>query len=597
MRRYHTEKRNQGIATTGDQNKVVQRPPQPTQNQPMIIEWATPISSIQSSGTSSQAPLNTPGSRTAPRFSIGTNRTVEHSLHCLCSSANGKQSLQSSECICVQAQPHAGLQPAFQGEFPVKNRSLQFLQFSIHEVARLNIPMGMQAEISWFTQATVNPAFFHGTLLLGATHRALTLDQASPFPPECYYHQAEAIRHIIANLENPEAQLHEGNIAAVACLAAFETAISGAANEPVHIDGLERLITVRKARKQEGLAGYLQNLIQWVDVSHASANLTRPRFLSIQANCPIPPKATLDDEIRLLDVLNSQYPSTFPSSPVTIYEGMDGITAYIFHRVRQLSSLASQIKAYNPRAEATEDLRQQYTQGMLLLEGQVNASIWSLIRNNVRQYGSATQPRADDTVRSCTRTWHGTCLLYIHLFLRRAQPGPRNVVISKVATRVKYSLRILSETELWVSFPKPFLLWVLCVVGVAESGIGQVTATVGITADRIWLLQMLGKLRGIMGLQSWEEARGIVTQFAWVEHLCDAPSRTLWEDSDRFLMELSGMSEIASGEKWSAPLDASSLYGPNPPNHVIDAEQAVISKPSKEFTYLDREDPGVLLSV
>ncbi|KAL5327876.1 hypothetical protein ACEPPN_005582 [Leptodophora sp. 'Broadleaf-Isolate-01'] len=477
-------------------------------------------------------------------------------------------------------------------------RSLTGQSQGIHEVARLNIPMGMQAEISWFTQATANPAFFHGTLLLGATYRALTLGRTSPFSPECYYHQAEAIRHILVNLESPETQLQEGNVAAVACLAAFETAINHAANESVHIDGLERLIAVRKAKKQEGLDGYLQKLIQWVDVSHASANLKRPRFLSIQANIPTPPNPTLEDEVRLLDSLNSQWPSMFPSSPVTIYEGMDGVTAYIFHRVRQLSSLASQIQACNPKGEATEELRQQYTQGMLLLEAQVNASIWSLIRNNVRQHGSATQPRADEPVRSCTRTWHGTCLLYIHLFLRRAYLGPRSVVISKVAMRVKYSLRILSETELWVSFPKPFLLWVLFVIGVAESGIGQVASTAGgDSTDMIWLLQILGKLRGIMCLESWEEARAIVKQFAWVEHLCDAPSRTLWEDSDRYLMELSGGLKVDGGEKWTAPSDASSLYGPNKPHHVVDAERSANSESAKEFPYLSGQKPRVLSSI
>ncbi|PVH81411.1 hypothetical protein DL98DRAFT_514783 [Cadophora sp. DSE1049] len=224
---------------------------------------------------------------------------------------------------------------------------------------------------------------------------------------------------------------------------------------------------------------------------------------------------------------------------------MDDITAYIFHRVRQLSSLASQIHACNPKSEATEELRQQFTQGMLLLEGQINASIWSLARNNVRQHGSSTQARADDSVRACTRTWHATCLLYIHLFLRRAHPGPKSIVISKVATRVKYSLRILSETELWVSFPKPFLLWVLCIVGVAESGVGQLPVYGGDTSgDKIWLLQILGKLRGAMGLGSWEEAKAIVTQFAWVEHLCNAPCRTFWENSDGYLMGAAEGSEV-----------------------------------------------------
>ncbi|KAL2060703.1 hypothetical protein VTL71DRAFT_9344 [Oculimacula yallundae] len=443
--------------------------------------------------------------------------------------------------------------------------------------------MRIDAEVSWFTQATSHPAFFHGTLLLGAAYRALTLGQTSPFPPECYYHQGEAIRHIIANLGNPEAQLEDGNVAAVACLVAFETAVDHVANGSVHVDGLERLISIRKAKKQEVLA--------WVDVSHASANLTRPRFLFIPANMPIPAKPTLDDEEHLLETLNSKWPPSFPFSPIITYEGMDDVTVHIFHRARQLSSLASRIHVCSPRSEAIEDLRQQYTHGMLLLEGQVNASIWSLSKNNVRQWGSATQPRANDTVRACTRTWHGTCLLYIHLFLRRAHPSPRSVVISKIARRVKYSLRILSETELWVSFPKPFLLWVLCVVGVAESGIGQLPIAVGSNAtDRLWLLQILGKLRNLMGLDIWEEARAFVVQFAWVDHLCDAPSRALWEECDRYLIELSEGPGVARLENWLAPPNAPSLYGPNLPIHVVNTEEPTSAKSPKEFPCLHGSD-------
>ncbi|KAH7400171.1 hypothetical protein BKA64DRAFT_707857 [Cadophora sp. MPI-SDFR-AT-0126] len=425
----------------------------------------------------------------------------------------------------------------------------------IHEVARFNVPLGIQAEVSWFTQATASPAFFHGTLLLGATYRALTLGRVPPFPPECSYHQAEAIRHIIASLESPEAQIHEANVAAVACLGAFETATNHVANESTHIDGLERLIAVRKARKEDGLTGYLQKLIQWVDVSHASANLSPPRFLSIQANIPTRLKPTLDEEMILFNALNGKWPDTFPSGPVTVFEGMDDITAYIFHRVRQISSLASRIYTSNPKSEATEELRQQYSQGMLLLEGQINASIWSLARNNVRQHGSSTQARAADSVRACTRTWHATCLLYTHLILRRAYPSPKSIIISKVTTRVKYSLKILSETELWVSFPKPFLLWVLCIVGIAESGAGQLPAYGGnVSGDKMWLLQVLGKLRRVMGLGSWEEAKAIVTQFAWVEHLCNLPSRRFWDDSDTYSTIMADGSEVVRHEIWSTPV-------------------------------------------
>ena len=62
--------------------------------------------------------------------------------------------------------------------------------------------MGIEAEISWFSRATTSPAFFHGTLLLGATYRALTSGGTSLFSTECYTHQTEAIRHIITSFES-----------------------------------------------------------------------------------------------------------------------------------------------------------------------------------------------------------------------------------------------------------------------------------------------------------------------------------------------------------------------------------------------------------
>ena len=106
--------------------------------------------------------------------------------------------------------------------------------------------MGIEAESSWFSRATSNRAFFHGTLLLGATYRALTAGATSLFSTECYTHQTEAIRHIIASFESPETQLQEGTVDAVACLAAFEVRDS---------------ITCRKFPM---CVGSQQNSIQWL---------------------------------------------------------------------------------------------------------------------------------------------------------------------------------------------------------------------------------------------------------------------------------------------------------------------------------------------
>lgn len=37
-------------------------------------------------------------------------------------------------------------------------------------------------------------------------------------------------------------------------------------------------------------------------------------------------------------------------------------------------------------------------------------------------------------------------------------------------------------------------------------------------------------------LDKWEDAKAVVTEFAWVEHLCDVPCRAFWEDSGGYLL-------------------------------------------------------------
>lgn len=62
-------------------------------------------------------------------------------------------------------------------------------------------------------------------------------------------------------------------------------------------------------------------------------------------------------------------------------------------------------------------------------------------------------------------------------------------------------------------------------------------------------------------------------------------------------MELSGGLKVDGGEKWTAPSDASSLYGPNKPHHVVDAERSANSESAKEFPYLSGQKPRVLSSI
>jgi len=167
------------------------------------------------------------------------------------------------------------------------------------------------------------------------------------------------------------------------------------------------------------------------DLCHPTANLTRTRLSPHRALTQHP---NLAEEEELLARLNAQWSPEFPSEQVLVLEGMNQVTAKLFHRVRQLSTLANQMAG----SQHDPELQQQHTQGLLLLERQANASIWSLNINNLRQYGSATQSRGPIAVRTCVRTWHCTSLIYIYMVLKQTPADSQ--IVEKLVRRHKVSL-------------------------------------------------------------------------------------------------------------------------------------------------------------
>jgi Fungal specific transcription factor domain len=195
---------------------------------------------------------------------------------------------------------------------------------------------------------------------------------------------------------------------------------------------------------------------------------------------------------------------------------MDEATAGLFHRLRQLSALANSMAG----SQVSPEMRTKYTECIPLLERQLNASVWSMNLNNIRQHGSATRQKESIAVRTCTRTLHCATLIFIYMVLRKTNPGSQ--IVEKVARRSKFSLKILTFEELWVHFPPRFLLWALVVTNVASAG----------HADRLWLMQTLKALRDKLALDSWEAAKAILVKFAWVDHLCTRSASLIWKELD-----------------------------------------------------------------
>jgi hypothetical protein len=148
------------------------------------------------------------------------------------------------------------------------------------------------------------------------------------------------------------------------------------------------------------------------------------------------------DEEEFKARLDAQWDLDFPPDPEIILDGMDNTTAKLFHRVRQLPALVARIT----ESKVDRDVQIRYTQAIQLLKRQVNASIWSLNLNNNRQHGSATQPKQPITVRTCTRTWHCTALIFIYMVLWKTPPSSQTV--EKLVRRAKFSLHILTPDEL-----------------------------------------------------------------------------------------------------------------------------------------------------
>ena len=196
--------------------------------------------------------------------------------------------------------------------------------------------------------------------------------------------------------------------------------------------------------------------------------------------------------------------------------------AKLFHRLRQLSKLASIVE--DPTND--ESSQRLFTESMMLFERQINASIWSMGLNNIRQHGSASRRRASAAVRACARTWHTTTLICLYLVLRKTPPWSR--VLQKLVARFKISLTNLTSEEMETHFPSRLLLWALFVAGTASLG-----------ADRLWLGERLSKVRTMLHLETWEEAKAVLVEYVWVEVTCASPFEAFWNESVR----LSGISE------------------------------------------------------
>jgi hypothetical protein len=193
---------------------------------------------------------------------------------------------------------------------------------------------------------------------------------------------------------------------------------------------------------------------------------------------------------------------------VTKYEeGLDDVESRIFHRLRQLSTLL----ARDPSLPTGPD-QKGYANAVLLLE---------------RQIGLAVQERLLFIKKFGEKPFNPpSCNLYIPAMIFcylvfRATPV-RSSIYDLIVVRMQNQLEALSPDQWWRKLPLKFWLWSLVFAGAAAMGRPQQDYLAGVTAT----------LCTFLDLRSWDDAKTILREYAWVDSTCERPCKAFWDVLD-----------------------------------------------------------------
>ncbi|CAD6577550.1 MAG: hypothetical protein ASARMPRED_008317 [Alectoria sarmentosa] len=144
----------------------------------------------------------------------------------------------------------------------------------------------------WMPHAVTDPLLFLATLNYAAAHLDVVHGRQSS--PRTIAQKGQIIRLINMRLQDSAETVSNTTIGAVAMFAAMETTTGNQHDLSVHMDGLDKMVTIRGGLQQLGWDGVLQLFISWQDLVSSALMSTPPRFprrpnrLIIQGEIPSP---------------------------------------------------------------------------------------------------------------------------------------------------------------------------------------------------------------------------------------------------------------------------------------------------------------------
>lgn len=239
-----------------------------------------------------------------------------------------------------------------------------------------------------------------------------------------------------------------------------------------------------------------------MDLSNATATREKPHFLPFEA--PALYSKYCDSE-ALWKYCDSQWnEKILVDLPVKSYQGLDVVENRLFHRLRQLTILA----ASNPTMTSGPN-QQTYANSVLLLERQIGVAVQERLAFKKR-FGAVT-------FSPPTCLFYIPALIFCYMILR---PMPvRSSIYEPLVVRMKNHIEHLAPRQLFDRFPPEFWFWALMFVGAASMGRPQ----------QAYFQCLITQLCNLLEIRSWENAKVIMTEFAWADSICEKLCKAFWD--------------------------------------------------------------------
>jgi hypothetical protein len=181
----------------------------------------------------------------------------------------------------------------------------------------------------------------------------------------------------------------------------------------------------------------------------------------------------------------------------------------MFDELNNLAVLVGDMHAVPPQMASENQI--SLTQKLDAAERRIHSLVHSEVRDDSNLRGSFFRWRAYPVAGN----------IFLYLYLRHVPL--RSTIFDYLVPNLQQALietRAIDDTSI---FPTDVLFWILVMGGVAAVGREQ----------QQWFRINITKRRGLLGLNSWHDARQLLLKYPFTGGLCESNCQSLWDELTR----------------------------------------------------------------